>query len=112
MAKETMILAVSVLTLFIAAFAAYTITDLEVSSSPQTASAEFLDYTDEFQAIQSTLQEVTEKLETLEFETVKELEIIKTELALVKSITSETQQDVIETSFSIALNKSTYLQGD
>ena len=114
MAKETMILAVSVLTLFVAAFAAYTITDLEVNSSPQTASAEFLDYTDEFQAIQSTLQEVSEKLETLESDTAKELEIIKTELEQIKSITSETQQDVIQTSapFSIALNKVTFLQGD
>jgi hypothetical protein len=114
MAKETMILVVSVLTLFVAAFAAYTITDLEVSSSPQTASAEFLDYTDEFQAIQSTLQEVTEKLETLESETVKEFAIIKTELEKVKSITSETQQDVIETStpFDISLNKLTFLKGD
>jgi len=114
MAKETMILAVSVLTLFVAAFAAYTITDLEVNSSPQTASAEFLDYTDEFQAIQSTLQEVSKKLETLESDTAKELEIIKTELEQIKSITSETQQDVIQTStpFSIALNKATYLQGD
>ncbi len=114
MTKETMILAVSVLTLFVAAFAAYTITDLEVNSSPQTASAEFLDYTDEFQAIQSTLQEVSEKLETLESDTAKELEIIKTELEQIKSITSETQQDVIQTStpFSIALNKATYLQGD
>ena len=113
MAKETMILVVSVLTLFVAAFAAYTITDLEINSSPQTASAEFLDYTDEFQAIQSTLQEVTEKLETLESETVKELEIIKTELEKVKLITSETQQDVIETAiFGIALDKSSYLKGD
>lgn len=114
MAKETMILAVSVLTLFVAAFAAYTITDLEVNSSPQTASAEFLDYTDEFQAIQSTLQEVSEKLETLESDTAKELKIIKTELEQIKSITSETQQDVIQTStpFSIALNKVTFLPGD
>ena len=114
MAKETMILVVSVLTLFVAAFAAYTITDLEVNSSPQTASAEFLDYTDEFQAIQSTLQEVTEKLETLESDTVKELEIIKTELEQIKLITSKTQQDVIETStpFGISLNKLTYLKGD
>jgi len=113
MAKETMILVVSVLTLFVAAFAAYTITDLEINSSPQTASAEFLDYTDEFQAIQSTLQEVTEKLDTLESETVKELEIIKTELEKVKLITSETQQEVIETAiFGIALDKSSYLKGD
>lgn len=114
MAKETMILAVSVLTLFVAAFAAYTITDLEVNSSPQTASAAFLDYTDEFQAIQSTLQEVSEKLETLESDTAKELKIIKTELEQIKSITSETQQDVIQTStpFSIALNKVTFLPGD
>jgi len=114
MAKETMILVVSVLTLFVAAFAAYTITDLEVNSSPQTASAEFLDYTDEFQAIQSTLQEVTEKLETLESDTVRELEIIKTELEQIKLITSKTQQDVIETStpFGISLNKLTYLKGD
>jgi len=113
MAKETMILVVSVLTLFVAAFAAYTITDLEVNSSPQTASAEFLDYTDEFQAIQSALQEVSEKLETLESDTVKELEIIKTELEQIKSITSETQQDVIETAiFGIALDKSSYLKGD
>jgi hypothetical protein len=114
MAKETMILAVSVLTLFIAAFAAYSINGLELSSSPQTATAEIIDYTDEFQAIQSTLQEVSQKLETLESDTVKELEIIKTELENVKSITSETKQDIIATSepFSITLNKSIYLKGD
>jgi len=113
MAKETMILVVSVLTLFVAAFAAYTITDLEVNSSPQTASAEFLDYTDEFQAIQSTLQEVSKKLETLESDTVKELEMIKTELEQIKSITFETQQDVIEKAiFEITLDKSSFLKGD
>jgi len=113
MAKETMILVVSVLTLFVAAFAAYTITDLEVNSSPQTASAEFLDYTDEFQAIQSTLQEVSKKLETLESDTVKELEMIKTELEQIKSITFETQQDVIEKAiFGITLDKSSFLKGD
>jgi len=113
MAKETMILVVSVLTLFVAAFAAYTITDLEVNSSPQTASAEFLDYTDEFQAIQSTLQEVTKKLETLESDTVKELGIIRTELEQIKSITFETQQDVIEKAiFGITLDKSSFLKGD
>jgi len=113
MTKETMILAVSVLTLFVAAFAAYTIADLEVNSSPQTASAEFLDYTDEFQAIQSTLQEVSEKLETLESDTVKELEIIKTELEQIKSITFKTQQDVIEKAvFEITLDKSSFLKGD
>jgi len=59
MAKETMILVVSVLTLFVAAFAAYTITDLEINSSPQTASAEFLDYTDEFQAIPNIAVSIT-----------------------------------------------------
>ena len=48
---------------------------LELNSSPQTATAEIIDYTNEFQAIQSTLQEVTQKLETLESDTVKELEI-------------------------------------
>jgi len=113
MAKETMILVVSVLTLFVAAFVAYTITDLEVNSSPQTASAEFLDYTDEFQAIQSTLQEVTKKLETLESDTVKELGIIRTELEQIKSITFETQQDVIEKAiFGITLDKSSFLKGD
>jgi len=113
MAKETMILVVSVLTLFVAAFAAYTITDLEVNSSPQTASAEFLDYTDEFQAIQSALKEVTEKLETLESDTVKELGIIRTELEQIKSITFETQQDVIEKAiFGITLDKSSFLKGD
>jgi hypothetical protein len=114
MAKETMILTVSILTLFIAAFAAYSISGLELTSSPQTATAEIIDYTDEFQAIQSTLQEVSQKLETLESDTVKELEIIRIELENVKSITSETKQDVITTSdpFSITLNKSTYLKGD
>ncbi len=114
MAKETMILAVSVLTLFVAAFAAYSISGLEITSSPQTATAEIIDYTDEFQAIQSTLLEVTQKLETLETDTVKELEIIKTELENVKSITSETKQEIVETSepFSITLNKSTYQKGE
>ncbi len=114
MAKETMILAVSILTLFVAAFAAYSISGLEITSSPQTATAEIIDYTDEFQAIQSTLLEVTQKLETLETDTVKELEIIKTELENVKSITSETKQEIVETSepFSITLNKSTYQKGE
>ncbi|MFB5597448.1 MAG: hypothetical protein ACE5RJ_00300 [Nitrosopumilaceae archaeon] len=114
MAKESMILAVSVLTLFVAAFAAYSISGLELTSSPQTATAEIIDYTDEFQAIQSTLQEVSQKLATLESDTVKELEIIRTELENVKSIKSEAKQDIITTTkpFSIALNKLTYHKGD
>lgn len=114
MAKETMILAVSVLTLIVAAFAAYSISDLEITSTPQTATAEIIDYTDELQAIQSTLQEVTKKLENLESDTVKELEIIRTELENVKSITTNTKQDIIKTTepFSITLNKSTFLKGD
>ena len=114
MAKETLILAVSVLTLFIAAFAAYSISGLELTSTPQTATAEIIDYSDEFLIIQSSLQEVTQKLETLESDTVKELASIRIELENVKSITPETKQDIIKTPepFSITLNKSTYLKGD
>jgi len=114
MAKETLILAVSILTLFIAAFAAYSISGLELTSSPQTATAEVIDYTDEFQAIQSTLQEVTKKLEALEYDTGKELDIIKTELENVKSLASETKDDIVTTPepFSISLNKSIYQNGE
>ena len=111
MTKEMVILAVSVITLFVAGFAAYTVYDLDKPSS-QLAIAEIKDYTTEFESIQSAINQVNDKLEKLETDTMKELDKIKVELEEVKSFTPE--QEVVDTStpFSISLNKAIYTKQD
>ena len=76
MAKEIAILAVSVITLFVAGFAAFGVYDLDKIPS-QSAAAQIKDYTTEFESIQSALESVNQKLETLESDTIEELKIIQ-----------------------------------
>jgi hypothetical protein len=105
MAKEAAILGVSILTLFVAGFAAYSIYD---SNGVSSAEAAVKDYTGEFESIQTALSEVNQKLEDLESDTIKELQKIKVELEEVKAIGFG--NEVIDTSspFSISLDKTTY----
>ncbi len=111
MAKEIAILAVSVITLFVAGFAAFGVYDLDKVPS-QSAAAQIKDYTAEFESIQSALESVNQKLETLESETIEELKIIKSELAEVKL--TVTRPPPIDTSspFGISLDKTVYSKGD
>ncbi|MCZ6583508.1 MAG: hypothetical protein O6746_01185, partial [Thaumarchaeota archaeon] len=83
MAKEAAILGVSILTLFVAGFAAYSIYD---SNGVSSAAAVVKDYTGEFESLQTALSEVNQKLEDLESDTIKELQKIKVELEEVKAI--------------------------
>ena len=107
MAKEAAILGVSIITLFVAGFAAYSIYDSDGVSS-NSAAAVVKDYTGEFESIQTSLSEVNQKLEDLESDTIKELQKIKVELEEVKAKGSG--NEVIDTSspFSISLDKTTY----
>ena len=111
MAKEIAILVVSVITLFVAGFAAFGVYDLDKVPS-QYAAAQIKDYTAEFESIQSALESVNQKLETLETDTIAELKIIKSELAEVKL--TVTKPPPIDTSspFGISLDKTVYSRGD
>jgi len=109
MAKDVAILTVSVITLFVAGFAAYSINGLELPG-PQQATAEIKDYTAELQSIQKSLDQVSQKLETLEIDTVKELQKIKTELEEVRTMKVE-EQSIIQSEFGITLDKTTYERG-
>ena len=113
MAKELAILVVSVVTLFVAGFGAYTINDIGSFSNSQQATAEIKDYTVELELIQLTLNQVSQKLEILESDTVEELQKIKIELEEVKSITVERQKEMEQLiPFGISLDKSTYFSSD
>ena len=111
MVKEIAILVVSVITLFVAGFAAFGVYDLDKVPS-QSAAAQIKDYTAEFESIQSALESVNQKLETLETDTIAELKIIKSELAEVKL--TVTKPPPIDTSspFGISLDKTVYSRGD
>ena len=111
MVKELAILTVSVITLFVAAFAAFSIYDLDNTSS-QSAAAEIKDYTTEFESIQSALNEVNEKLDTFESDTVTELQKIKSDLAEVKLITAKPEPIDTSSPFGITINKVIYSKGD
>ena len=110
MAKEMAILGVSIITLFVAGFVAYSIYDSDGVPS-NSASAAVKDYTGEFESIQNSLTEVNQKLATLESDTIKELQKIKVELEEVKA--KGVDGEVIDTStpFSISLDKTTYPKG-
>jgi len=109
MAKDMAILTVSVITLFVAGFAAYSINGINMPG-PQQATAEIKDYTAELKSIQKSLDQVSQKLETLEIDTVKELQKIKTELEEVRLMTSE-EQSITQSGFGITLDKITYERG-
>ena len=108
MEKEMAILGVSVITLFVAGFAAFAIYDLEGVS----ASAELKDYTTEFESIQTSLNQVNQKLEDLESDTVQELQKIKTQLDEVRAKTSPAVPIDNSQPFSISIDKAIYAKED
>src|SRR3989338_5962362 len=75
MAKELAILAVSMITLLVAGYAAYSVMELSDTPSPRQVSAE-KDYTGELKSIQASLNDVNKKLEALESD-IAELQTIK-----------------------------------
>lgn len=108
MAKEVAILTVSVVALMLVGFAAYEIYNYEIPTS-QPAEAEVKYYAVEFESIQTALSQVNKKLETLESDTMKELQQIKAELEQVKATTEQT---TLEPSiFGITTDKSIYSKG-
>jgi hypothetical protein len=110
MEKEMAILGVSVITLFVAGFAAFAIYDLD-GVSP-LASAELKDYTKEFESIQASLNQVNQKLEDLESDTVQELKKIKVQLEEVRAKTSPAVSIDTPTPFSISIDKAIYARED
>lgn len=123
MAKEVAILVVSVTTLFVAGFIAYTVNDFHSLPETQHAIAELEDFSKEFDSIQSSIERLEKKLENLEADTVKELNLIKTELSKAKGdepINNHKSTDksdlnqtpVSSTPFSISLNKITFTRDE
>lgn len=110
MEKEMAILGVSVITLFVAGFAAFAIYDLD-GVSP-SASAELKDYTKEFESIQASLNQVNQKLEDLESDTIQELQKIKVQLEEVRAKTSPAVSIDTPTPFSISIDKAIYARED
>jgi len=123
MAKEVAILVISVITLFVAGFIAYTVNDFDSLPETQHAIAEFEDFAKEFDSIQSSIERLEKKLENLEADTVKELNLIKTELSKVKGdepINNQKSTDksdlnqipVSGTPFNISLNKISFTKDE
>jgi len=123
MAKEVTILVISVITLFVAGFIAYTVNDFDSLPETQHAIAEFEDFAKEFDSIQSSIERLEKKLENLEADTVKELNLIKTELSKVKGdepINNQKSTDksdlnqipVSGTPFNISLNKISFTKDE
>ena len=104
------ILGVSVITLFVAGFAAFAIYDLD-GVSP-LASAELKDYTKEFESIQASLNQVNQKLEDLESDTIQELQKIRVQLEEVRAKTSPAVPIDAPTPFSISIDKAIYAKED
>ena len=112
MAKEVAILAVSIITLLVAGYAAYSVMNL--SDTPNQASAE-KDYSAELKSIQYALDDVNKKLEALQSD-VQELQVIKNEIDDKKSETQQvvqkpTQQQTQPT-FDLTTNKNSYKAGE
>lgn len=110
MAKEYLILAISVVTLALAGYAAYTVYDMDNFQTPYAA-ADFRDYTSDFKSIENALTEVTAKLEKLEDATLEELEITKTEIEKLKQ-SAEELQILSKSGFILELDKGTYALED
>jgi Skp family chaperone for outer membrane proteins len=111
MIKEWFILAVSIVTLFVAGYAAYSVYDMD-QFQPQTAIADVKDYTFQLKSIEKTLTEVTQKLDQLETKTIKELEKTRTDLEGIKKATKELEVISNKSPLLIELNKSTYTKDD
>ena len=107
MAKELAILAVSMITLLVAGYAAYSVMELSDTPSPRQVSAE-KDYTGELKSIQSSLNDVNKKLEALESD-IAELQTIKDALDEI-----EQTQPVVQKpqTFDITTDKNTYKVGE
>ena len=109
MAKELAILAVSMITLLVAGYAAYSVMELSDTPSPHQVSAE-KDYTGELKSIQSSLNDVNKKLEALESD-ITELQTIKDALDEIEQIQPVVQKPQTQT-FDITTDKNTYKVGD
>lgn len=109
MAKEIAIVAISIVTLLMAGYAVYSVNELDTPT--QTATAATIDYTEEFEIIQSKLNQVNQKLVQLESDTVEELQKIKSDLEQVKEFKTGSIMSTLN-SFDITLDRNIYTVGD
>ena len=110
MAKELAILAVSMITLLVAGYAAYSVMELSDTPSPRQVSAE-KDYTGELKSIQSSLNDVNKKLEALESD-IAELQTIKDALDETKQTPVVQKPAQTQSTLDIATNKNSYKAGE
>ena len=110
MAKELAILAVSMITLLVAGYAAYSVMELSDTPSPRQVSAE-KDYTGELKLIQSSLNDVNKKLETLESD-MAELQTIKDALDETKQTPVVQKPAQTQSTLDITTNKNSYKAGE
>src|SRR3989344_6257018 len=110
MAKELAILAVSMITLLVAGYAAYSVMELSDTPSPRQVSAE-KDYTGELKLIQSSLNDVNKKLEALESD-IAELQTIKDALDETKQTPVVQKPIQTQSTLDIATNKNSYKAGE
>ena len=109
MAKEMAIVAISIMTLLMAGYAAYSVNELDTPT--QTATAATIDYTEEFEIIQTKLNQVNQKLDQLESNTVEELQKIKSDLEQVIEFKTESAKPTLNP-FTISLDRNIYTVGD
>ena len=109
MAKELAILAVSMITLLVAGYAAYSVMELSDTPSPRQVSAE-KDYTGELKSIQASLNDVNKKLEALESD-MAELQTIKDALDEIEQTQPVVQKPQTQT-LDITTDKNTYKVGE
>src|SRR3989338_1085804 len=110
MAKELAILAVSMITLLVAGYAAYSVMDLSDTPSPRQVSAE-KDYTGELKSIQLSLNDVNKKLEALESD-IPELQTIKDALDETKQTPVVQKPAQTQSTLDITTNKNSYKAGE
>lgn len=110
MAKELAILAVSMITLLVAGYAAYSVMELSDTPSPRQVSAE-KDYTGELKSIQSSLNDVNKKLEALESD-IAELQTIKDALGETKQTPVVQKPTQTQSTLDITTNKNSYKAGE
>ncbi len=109
MAKELAILAVSMITLLVAGYAAYSVMELSDTPSPRQVSAE-KDYTGELESIQASLDDVNKKLEALESD-IAELQTIKDALDEIEQAKQVVEKPPVQI-FDITTDKTTYKVGE
>ena len=128
MGKKTDIFAVSFILFFVGGFALLTVNDIGLLENQQ-ASAEMEEYAAMLAPLKSTLDEVNQKLDTLETDTIIELEKLRLEIDDMKTFELQEQNQiqsvpttpVVESTeiiqnenlnFIINLDKEEYLPGD